>query len=244
MIFVAALLKRALISLPLYAEYISNRPGSKTETSFVADLFFYDIIMVNRYYFSPVHSSICSDTPFQCGADLQFRFSYKYLITYFVIRMRSAGTVEWESFTECMSYKYMLMTIWSFSTGVPLWSATYRSYVNFKCPLSRQNEPIRIDFFILACIYLEYDHAWCNISIKLSLIYSVRLLYINLIKYDLSACHAPDPYCESYSMMTSSNGNIFRVTGSLCGEFTGHRWIPLTKASDAELWWLLWSAPD
>ena len=35
--------------------------------------------------------------------------------------------------------------------------------------------------------------------------------------------------------MTSSNGNIFRVTGLLCGEFTGHRWIPLTKASDEEL---------
>ena len=29
-------------------------------------------------------------------------------------------------------------------------------------------------------------------------------------------------------MMTSSNGNIFRVTGHLCGEFTGHRWIPHT----------------
>ena len=27
-------------------------------------------------------------------------------------------------------------------------------------------------------------------------------------------------------MMTSSNGNIFRVTGHLCGEFTGPRWIP------------------
>ena len=25
-------------------------------------------------------------------------------------------------------------------------------------------------------------------------------------------------------------------TGHLCGEFTGHRWIPHTKASDAELW--------
>ena len=37
-------------------------------------------------------------------------------------------------------------------------------------------------------------------------------------------------------MMTSSNGNIFRVTGHLCGEFTGPRWIPPTKASDAELW--------
>ena len=34
-------------------------------------------------------------------------------------------------------------------------------------------------------------------------------------------------------MMTSSNGNIFRVTGPLCGEFTGYQWIPLTKASDA-----------
>ena len=26
--------------------------------------------------------------------------------------------------------------------------------------------------------------------------------------------------------MTSSNGNIFRVTGHLCGEFTGPLWIP------------------
>ena len=42
------------------------------------------------------------------------------------------------------------------------------------------------------------------------------------------------------SMMTSSNGNIFRATGHLCGEFTGHRWIPRKKASDAELWWFLW----
>ena len=41
---------------------------------------------------------------------------------------------------------------------------------------------------------------------------------------------------NSCIMMTSSNGNIFRVTGPLCGEFTGHRWIPVTKASDAGLW--------
>ena len=27
-------------------------------------------------------------------------------------------------------------------------------------------------------------------------------------------------------MMTSSNGNIFRITGPLCREFTSHRWIP------------------
>ena len=45
-------------------------------------------------------------------------------------------------------------------------------------------------------------------------------------------------------MMTSSNGNIFRVTGHLCGEFTGPRWIHRTKASDAELWCFVWSGPE
>ena len=45
-------------------------------------------------------------------------------------------------------------------------------------------------------------------------------------------------------MMTSSNGNIFRVTGPLCGESISHRWIPLTKTSDAELWCLIWSASE
>ena len=32
-------------------------------------------------------------------------------------------------------------------------------------------------------------------------------------------------------------GNIFRATGPLCWEFAGHRWIPLTKASDAIYAW-------
>ena len=49
---------------------------------------------------------------------------------------------------------------------------------------------------------------------------------------------------DFHSMMTSSNGNIFRVTGPLCGEFTCHRWIPLTKANDMELWCFLWSATE
>ena len=36
-------------------------------------------------------------------------------------------------------------------------------------------------------------------------------------------------------MMTSSGGNVFRVTGPFSsGEFTAHQWIPLTKASGAE----------
>ena len=30
-------------------------------------------------------------------------------------------------------------------------------------------------------------------------------------------------------MMTSSNGNIFRITGHLCGEFTSPQWIPAQR---------------
>ena len=39
-------------------------------------------------------------------------------------------------------------------------------------------------------------------------------------------CHIVLQYC----MMTSSNWSNFRVTSPLCGEFTGQRWIPHTKA--------------
>ena len=39
--------------------------------------------------------------------------------------------------------------------------------------------------------------------------------------------HNPWYWKPRVIMMTSSNRNIFRVTGPLWGEFTGHRWIPL-----------------
>ena len=44
----------------------------------------------------------------------------------------------------------------------------------------------------------------------------------------------------THNMMTESIGSIFPVTGHCEGN---HRWIPLTKASKAELWCFLWPAP-
>ena len=44
-------------------------------------------------------------------------------------------------------------------------------------------------------------------------------------------------------MMTSSN-EIFSALLAMGGEFTGHRWIHLTKASDAELRCFLWPLPE
>ena len=43
-----------------------------------------------------------------------------------------------------------------------------------------------------------------------ALLYSNTLLRVNTAK-------------QSFAMVKSSNGNIFRVTGPLCWEFTGHR---------------------
>ena len=51
-------------------------------------------------------------------------------------------------------------------------------------------------------------------------------------------------FLVAYFMITSSNGNIFRVTAHLCGVFTSHWWISRTKASDAEHWCFVWSLPE
>ena len=36
----------------------------------------------------------------------------------------------------------------------------------------------------------------------------------------------------------------FSALLALCGEFTGPRWTPHTKASDGELWCFLWSSRE
>ena len=65
------------------------------------------------------------------------------------------------------------------------------------------------------------------------------ILYWCLSSWCMSLCSDSRVPCRQNGMTTSSNGNNFRVTGPLCGEFTGHRWIPLTKGSEAELWCFL-----
>ena len=39
-------------------------------------------------------------------------------------------------------------------------------------------------------------------------------------------------------------GNIFRVNGPFWGGSISHRWIPLTKTNDGELWCFRWSVPE
>ena len=44
-------------------------------------------------------------------------------------------------------------------------------------------------------------------------------------------------------MMTLSHWSPFRITVPLWGESTGHRWIPLKKATDVDFWCSLWCLP-
>ena len=64
------------------------------------------------------------------------------------------------------------------------------------------------------------DGAIAPISLPAMFVYRLRLYGVECDN-EVSMGH----------MMTSSNGNVFRFTGPLLGEFTGH----LTKSSNAEL---------
>ena len=111
----------------------------------------------------------------------------------------------------------------------------------------------------IATFYLEVDNidirygicfkplVWCHMMVTASLINdnSTVCATCDSDLQDLTPNFRITKRCERKSlvitgfpsqkdMMTSSNGNIFLVTGLLCGEFTGHRSIPLTKASDEE----------
>ena len=59
-----------------------------------------------------------------------------------------------------------------------------------------------------------------------------------------SSVDFPCMFKGGFTIMTSSNGTIFHVTGHLCGKFTGHRWILRSKASAAKLWCFPWSTPE
>ena len=63
-----------------------------------------------------------------------------------------------------------------------------------------------------------------------------KQLFCQCFETPWCSCHCNEYAYTLGTMMTSSNGNIFRVTDHLWGEFTGYRWTPRSKASDTELW--------
>ena len=102
---------------------------------------------------------------------------------------------------------------------------------------------------ILRCSFSRGTHCIFLFQIRSSSFLMVNLVFPNDPNYNKlplasNRRQAIHGLMMTRPMMKSSNGNIFRVTGPLCGEFTGHRSIPRTKASDADIWCFLWSAPE
>ena len=84
----------------------------------------------------------------------------------------------------------------------------------------------------------------CKIHSSICCVFCVKNKWrLRIIEAGTSSNFQNEWYCSSATIdtlsanfiMTSLNGNIFRVTGRLCREFTGHRWSSFRKASDAEL---------
>ena len=94
----------------------------------------------------------------------------------------------------------------------------------------------------LAVSLLWFPHTWERHECYNTPVFAILQVHSTKIHMICALCGFGIDWFYPYSMMTSSNGTVFRVTGPLCGEFPGQRWIPRTKASDAELWCFLWSA--
>ena len=131
------------------------------------------------------------------------------VIPILVRRHRYAETGPWAPFAEINWYPGIYDLLSYGSICVAI--------INL-CPDFNNLKPIEVMARISNCTRLLWGYAYLPMPWS-----QWWLIYYLLVK----------------GMMTSSNGNIFRVTDPLWGESTGHRWVLLTKASATELWCFL-----
>ena len=86
-------------------------------------------------------------------------------------------------------------------------------------------------------------------SAKMAIILSRRgELTLSVWVLNRSGLIRPHPLCHPTLSIHDHDDvmkwNHFPRYWPFVGEFTGPRWIPLTTASDAELWCFLWSGPE
>ena len=152
----------------------------------------------------------------------------------------------------------------------PCMSVRTLYFLNTRGPLQWKTRPrcnIKTVFTGFGISIIKIKESWDRLILIMGIAMLIRWhLYIemipgscfdaNFVVSDIGCCRYGNPWYRQWRQIwyhlhdcrwhtkTSSTGSIFRVTGPLYGEFTGHRWIPRTKTSDAELWCFLWSAPE
>ena len=113
-----------------------------------------------------------------------------------------------------------------------LWQVLQNSHQ----PLELINQPNNTTDQQVPLLIIKFYHPHVISSLE-----SSKSTQFNVILWHTSHNNGvPIESLESWSvMMMSCHRNAFHITGPLWGESTGYRWIPLSKASDAELWWFL-----
>ena len=128
---------------------------------------------------------------------------------------------------------------------VPRWRAGNQEMYRSICQLTPiilevlTKEMVSISVYIALTVFsMKYAHNCIGLRF---LCYLTNIQWIHVIDFLVFnrvytlPLRRPQNCSSTSVVMTSSNGNIFRVTGHLWGESTGPRWIPITKASDAAL---------
>ena len=138
---------------------------------------------------------------------------------------------------------------WLFGTSCNSLSVLIKSILNTNC--WNNFRAISIGIFIaqiayytsgmlwipIYCIYSQiYYHLfslWNYLSTLFSRSRYIAVLFVLSVPFSwfIIPCRHQNAICTWWRHQI-----IFRVTDHLCGEFTGQRWIPRTKASDAVLW--------
>ena len=115
----------------------------------------------------------------------------------------------------------------------------HRGPVNFphKWPVTRKMFPFDDVIMKSTCIKPQHNRVQASYSVH-TRAYS--------ISHQLNLWFCGAFFCRGYFCYHDGviKWKYFLRYWPLCGEFTGIRLIPKTKASDAELWCFLWSAPD
>ena len=182
------------------------------------------------------------------------------------------GTITWKRFPHYMSF--VMVTLghrWVPHKGTGVSSFDVFFVVNPSKWLNKQSSypwfemPWRLCYVTLIMLWDTKDILYACTYLKLATnvpLNSFQAIliesFVNCVNMKRFKMFSPRPFfmvhlyvyvtstlikCVS-DMMTSSNGNIFRVTAPLWGELSGHWRIALTKATDAELWCFLWSATE
>ena len=103
-----------------------------------------------------------------------------------------------------------------------------------------------INKILFCCVlfYLYKQFKWNQlIHISIPLVIWVASLRLGRL-YDCLDMAEVTFFFEPWSWWRHQMETFSVLLAFFCGEFTGPPWIPLTKASDAELWYFLWSFFD